>query len=70
MTFALHTHVVFMERPARGMALLTGLLPVVGRWHARARERRALAQLDDRMLRDIGISRTEAERECAKPFWC
>jgi uncharacterized protein YjiS (DUF1127 family) len=33
-----------------------------------ARERRALMQLDDRMLKDIGIGRSEAYREAAKPF--
>jgi uncharacterized protein YjiS (DUF1127 family) len=35
----------------------------------RQRQRRALASLDDRMLRDIGASRAEAWRECRKPFW-
>jgi uncharacterized protein YjiS (DUF1127 family) len=38
-------------------------------WHDRARERRALMQLSDHMLRDIGISRAEAQGEAAKPFW-
>jgi uncharacterized protein YjiS (DUF1127 family) len=33
-----------------------------------ARERRALMQLDDRMLKDIGIGRSEAYREASKPF--
>lgn len=33
-----------------------------------ARERRALMQLDDRMLKDIGIGRGEAYREASKPF--
>jgi uncharacterized protein YjiS (DUF1127 family) len=37
--------------------------------HHRQRQRYTLAQLDDRMLRDMGISRSEAERESAKPFW-
>lgn len=41
----------------------------VGVWLVRARTRRALAELDDRILRDIGISRWEAEREAYKPFW-
>ncbi len=35
----------------------------------RRRQRYDLAQLDDRMLRDMGISRVEAERESHKPFW-
>lgn len=33
-----------------------------------ARERRALMQLDDHMLKDIGIGRSEAYREASKPF--
>lgn len=35
----------------------------------RARQRRALAQLDERLLSDSGIGRREAAREIAKPFW-
>lgn len=36
---------------------------------ARRRQRQALAELDDRLLADIGVSRGAAARECAKPFW-
>ncbi|MEC9367391.1 MAG: DUF1127 domain-containing protein [Pseudomonadota bacterium] len=36
---------------------------------ARRRERRALAKLDNRLLRDIGLSRGEAAEEAAKPCW-
>ena len=38
-------------------------------WIERARQRNARAGLDDAMLRDIGITRVEAARECGKPFW-
>ena len=38
-------------------------------WVARVRQRRALAGLDDAMLRDVGITRVEVARECNKPFW-
>jgi len=38
-------------------------------WQERAQMRHALAYLDDRMLRDIGVTRAEAEGEMAKPFW-
>ncbi|MDH3694094.1 MAG: DUF1127 domain-containing protein [Gammaproteobacteria bacterium] len=38
-------------------------------WNSRARERRHLAPLDDDMLKDIGVSRAEAEIESRKPFW-
>ena len=40
------------------------------RWHELARQRRALLALNERMLRDIGITRAEAEREARRPFWC
>lgn len=42
---------------------------VVGRWHQRANERRALTMLDDHLLDDIGIQRYQAMDEGAKPFW-
>ena len=38
-------------------------------WQERARGRKELEQLDDRMLRDIGINRIDALREADKPFW-
>jgi uncharacterized protein YjiS (DUF1127 family) len=38
-------------------------------WQERAHSRYRLSQLDDRMLKDIGIDRIEALREAAKPFW-
>jgi uncharacterized protein YjiS (DUF1127 family) len=38
-------------------------------WQERSRERRRLATLDDFMLRDIGISRSDVAHEVNKPFW-
>ncbi len=38
-------------------------------WAARRRQRRALLELDDSLLRDIGVSRADASEEAAKPFW-
>ena len=42
---------------------------VIGAWIERSRQRRALAKLDDWLLRDIGITRSQRAREIAKPFW-
>jgi uncharacterized protein YjiS (DUF1127 family) len=39
------------------------------RWHELSRQRRALLGLNERMLKDIGITRLEAEREARRPFW-
>lgn len=39
------------------------------RWQARVESRRQLAELDDRMLADIGVTADEARAEAAKPFW-
>lgn len=52
---------------ARRMA--RGLLTIIGTWIQHSRQRRALANLDDHLLRDIGVSRSEATREIDKPFW-
>ena len=38
-------------------------------WQERARQRYRLAELDDRMLKDIGLSRADVTREVEKPFW-
>lgn len=40
----------------------------VRRWLERRRSRRALAELDDRQLRDIGVTRAEAMCESAR-WW-
>ena len=44
-------------------------LDAVFEWRARAAERNAMRALDDRMLRDVGLSRADLERELHKPFW-
>jgi uncharacterized protein YjiS (DUF1127 family) len=35
----------------------------------RAGQRRQLAELNDHMLRDIGLSRADVMAEATKPFW-
>lgn len=52
-----------------GAGRLQRLIDALLLWQERARQRHELAQLDDRMLRDIGITRAEVAREWAKPFW-
>lgn len=38
-------------------------------WHGRWRERQALQALDDRLLRDLGLTRQDVQRETEKAFW-
>jgi uncharacterized protein YjiS (DUF1127 family) len=38
-------------------------------WRRRSRERHQLAGLDERELRDIGVTRTDAIYLSNKPFW-
>ena len=41
----------------------------IRRWHEMARQRRQLAHLDERTLRDLGISHIEARQEARRWFW-
>lgn len=38
-------------------------------WQERAATRRGLARMDDRLLRDIGLTRLDVRNELGKPFW-
>lgn len=38
-------------------------------WQERDTQRRALAEMDARMRRDLGLSRADVEGEARKPFW-
>ncbi len=61
---------------AAGRGFFGNIAHVLGRvyrtlqiWRLRSEHRRHMVTLDDRLLRDIGISRIEAQIEAAKPFW-
>jgi uncharacterized protein YjiS (DUF1127 family) len=50
----------------------SGWLRTLGLWMDRSRQRKQLgelAELNDYLLKDIGVSREEAMREAEKPFW-
>jgi uncharacterized protein YjiS (DUF1127 family) len=38
-------------------------------WMDRCRQRRALGKMSDHMLKDLGLSRSDAGRETGKRFW-
>lgn len=56
-------------RRRRPVALRHAALALIRQWRERIRQRMQLARLDARMLRDVGITPSEAEHECNKPFW-
>jgi uncharacterized protein YjiS (DUF1127 family) len=62
-------HVLAGARPARLRPEGTGLLATLERWVERRRQRRQLLELNDALLKDIGLSRADVVRESDKWFW-
>ena len=63
-------HATQWRRPGDAlMRSVRQMVRTVHGWIERSRQRRALRDLDDHMLDDIGLSRDEAAQECAKLFW-
>jgi uncharacterized protein YjiS (DUF1127 family) len=54
------------ERRASYLRRVPALLDI---WRRRLRDREALALMDDRSLRDLGLTRYDACYEARKPFW-
>jgi len=57
-----------VTRPA-AVPVIAAVLARLAAWAQRHRQRRALARLDPDLLRDVGLTRTDALRESGKPFW-
>ena len=71
---ALTTSRLYEQVPALGLRpwprhVVRRLTDLLLTWHERARQRRALSQLSDHMLADLGLSRADVEGEVAKPLW-
>lgn len=68
-----HSHRLFSNSsiPATtlGLGRLGGLVMAFQEWQERHRTRRDLMRLNDYQLKDIGLSRFDAEEEFQKPFW-
>jgi len=68
-----HDQLVGRVAHAKAVALNTAVAaPHVARWSAfwrRLSTRRALLNLTDAQLADIGITRAEANHEALRPFW-
>ena len=53
----------------RSATSLGRMLGLVRLWIEKRRQRLELAELNDHQLADIGLTRDEARREAAQPFW-
>ena len=56
------------KKKSKGKLLQT-LMAEANTWIARSRQRKQLAKLDDHLLKDIGYSRSQVQKEISKPFW-
>jgi uncharacterized protein YjiS (DUF1127 family) len=48
---------------------LASLVELLGECRSLSRERRTLDSLDEWILKDLGLTRADVERELGKPFW-
>ncbi|MFN3955422.1 MAG: DUF1127 domain-containing protein [Pararhodobacter sp.] len=62
-----HRHWLTPARPV--VWIWSSLWARLERARCLARQRRALLDLDETLLRDIGLSREDALREAGRPFW-
>ena len=69
LTFPIRTAAVPAPRGTPLAAIAANLLNRALLWLEVRRQRRQLQSLSDAMLRDIGLSRADAERESTRPFW-
>lgn len=60
---------LFRSQSSETGSLAVRLTAVLETWAERRRQRLTLQGLSDYALKDIGLSRSEAEREARKPFW-
>ncbi len=60
------THIELSHRKSCDRSIRLG---DIGRLFDIARQRRALTQLDDHILEDIGVSRKQAQAEATRPLW-
>jgi uncharacterized protein YjiS (DUF1127 family) len=59
---------VLLLRRVLRWALVAGIERLL-LWHEMARQRHQLSMMDDRMLKDIGLTRADVGSETRKPFW-
>lgn len=73
MTRTMHTSALVLLNDSPRLPLIAALAvrfaATVTKWEQRRRSRVNLGRLDDRMLKDVGLSRHQAHRETTRYFW-
>ncbi len=64
-----HALAVLVWTGTRLVTRIATLPDVIYDWQYRACTRHQLMTMDDRLLKDMGLSRYDALREGGKPFW-
>jgi uncharacterized protein YjiS (DUF1127 family) len=64
-----HSEAALAKRQRPILAMARRIFDSFYLWQTRINDRRELAGLDERMLKDAGTSRDEVLRETGKPFW-
>jgi|GEM_PF-2151638 len=59
----------YFRRRLTPSTIIFGLVQILMKWHQRSLDRHRLANLNDHLLRDVGLTRGDVEREIEKPFW-
>ncbi len=71
--FRLFEDVAISSAAYRAVDRIEGLYAIIAEtlatWSMRSRNRQLLAQMDDRLLEDIGLSHSDVQAETAKYFW-
>ena len=58
-----------IETLGRNFGLSSSITPSFGQMAALRRQRKALTRLDDAALRDMGLTRSDAETEARRAAW-
>jgi uncharacterized protein YjiS (DUF1127 family) len=57
------------RHPARLISVVSAVAKIVAGWLETRRQLRALSDLNDDLLRDIGLSLEDVDHACSTPFW-
>ena len=68
-TTAASPSALVVRLPFPFVALRRLRLRLLARWYDRHLQRLDLAEIDDHLLHDLGLTPEDVRRECAKSFW-